>query len=284
MERFVLAQDNNLGYGYSQALEEVKAGKKQNHWIWYIFPQLQRLGTSRRGIYYGIWDRREAASYLNHPVLGKRLREITGVLLSAPQLHPAHIFGERDSLKVKSCMTLFDDISPCDIFGEVLEVFYSGERCSKTQDLLYREKNPILNGPFVYNDVGKIDEVVEKNFLDKSFNILPDKDEYYSLRSNAGSLKAVVLSANFFSDSLISKIDEILAGFDKNNILGTIVYMVNSGADNASLVPISLLQVQRLIKTVSEQASNAKFGVAKNLQTKYAPETQIAITIIVGYF
>lgn len=125
--RFVVAQDS-VWYGFAEALREIEAGKKVSHWIWYIFPQLRGLGHSRRSYYYGLVDREEAEVYLSHPLLGKRLREITVALLHHTDKSAVQIFGGIDALKVKSCMTLFDCISPDDIFAEVLGQFYDGQR------------------------------------------------------------------------------------------------------------------------------------------------------------
>lgn len=284
LERFLIAQDNNLGCGYNHALEEIRAGKKQGHWIWYVFPLLHRLATSRVGIYYGIINREEAVNYLNHPILGARLREITNELLLKSELLPNEIFGERDALKVKSCMSLFDDISPNDIFQHVLDTFYNGERCSHTLELLNTDKNPMLDGPFVYKDQNSIDRVVEENFLDKQFDILLDKDDYYNLRDNARYMKAIALSANFFSDSLISDLVRALCEFEKKNILGTLLYIVNSGKDDISLVSVPMDRFQKFYNMLREQIAAKKFGIVKNFQTKYGPETKITITIIVGYY
>ena len=129
--RFIDAQDDKWD-GYATALSEIKAGRKVSHWIWYIFPQLRGLGHSRMSHYYGIADRQEAEDYLNHPVLGTRLREISEALLTHTDKSAESILGGIDALKVKSCMTLFDCISPDDIFSEVLDSFYNGERDSNS--------------------------------------------------------------------------------------------------------------------------------------------------------
>lgn len=125
--RFVEAQEAKW-MGYDWALAEIANGKKISHWIWYIFPQLRGLGHSRRSHYYGIVDRKEAEEYLAHPILGPRLREITEALLKHTDKTAVDILGGIDAQKVQSCMTLFDCISPNDIFGEVLEQFYNGKR------------------------------------------------------------------------------------------------------------------------------------------------------------
>ena len=135
MERFIEAQERH----YQLALTEVQAGKKQSHWVWYIFPQMRGLGRSYFAHMYGIRDREEAEEYLNHQVLGKRLREITAALLAHEERTAEEIFGDLDAMKVRSCMTLFDIISPEDIFSEVLRRFYSNTRCEITIAMLSKK-------------------------------------------------------------------------------------------------------------------------------------------------
>ena len=132
LERFIEAQKHD----YQLALDEVRAGKKQNHWIWYIFPQMYGLGRSYFAHLYGIRDREEAEAYLNHEILGKRLREITMALLEHDVCSAEAIFGDLDAMKVRSCMTLFDIVSPDDIFDEVLNKFYDSKRCNLTIRML----------------------------------------------------------------------------------------------------------------------------------------------------
>ena len=127
IERFVEAQETPYA-DYQLALSEIVKGRKISHWIWYIFPQLRGLGHSRMSYYYGIADRAEAEAYLNHPILGPRLREISEELLAHTNKSANWIFGDIDAAKVQSCMTLFDCISPNDIFSDVLDSFYNGER------------------------------------------------------------------------------------------------------------------------------------------------------------
>ena len=134
--RFVQAQDE-LFCDYGQAFKEVQEGYKYTHWIWYIFPQLRALGHSRRARYFGISDLDEAVRYMTHPVLSARLREISGALLEHKGSKTAlKIFGEIDSLKVRSCMTLFDAVCPNDVFYEVLNGFYDGQKDTLTVELL----------------------------------------------------------------------------------------------------------------------------------------------------
>lgn len=137
IERFVEAQDSEYS-GYAQALQEMLDGAKHGHWIWYIFPQLRGLGHSGNANFYGIEDLQEAREYLAHPVLGARLREITQVVLDhADDRLAIELMGsDIDMLKLKSSMTLFDKASPNDIFSDVLDAFYDGERCGRTLRLL----------------------------------------------------------------------------------------------------------------------------------------------------
>lgn len=131
LDRFVNAQDSET-YTYADALNEIKEGHKQGHWIWYVFPQIKGLGHSYKSEFYGISSKEEAKVYLEHPILGKRLRDITQALLDCNNPSAFNILGFPDVLKVQSCMTLFDMVSPCDIFNNVLDRYYEGKRCEKT--------------------------------------------------------------------------------------------------------------------------------------------------------
>lgn len=139
INRFIEAQNVPYFGGYKQALEEIKNGKKTNHWIWYIFPQLRCLGRSSTAIYYGIADKSEAQRYLADAVLGQRLREISAALLAHTNKTAEEILGVTDAIKVRSCMTMFDLLSPNDIFGEILDLFYGGERCEITLRVMTAE-------------------------------------------------------------------------------------------------------------------------------------------------
>lgn len=140
MERFIKAQDSGWAT-YSEALSEIKEGHKQGHWIWYVFPQIKGLGHSQNSESYGISGKDEAKAYLEHPVLGKRLRDITKALLECLNPSAYNILGFPDVLKVQSCMTLFDLVSPNDIFNDVLDKYYEGKRCVKTiKRLGFREE------------------------------------------------------------------------------------------------------------------------------------------------
>lgn len=146
--RFVQAQDE-LFCDYGQALKEVQEGYKYTHWIWYIFPQLRALGHSRRAKYFGISDMDEAVRYMKHPVLSARLREISGALLKHKGKKTVQdIFGEIDAVKVRSSMTLFDAVCPNEVFSEVLNAFYDGQKDNLTVELLLawdKDRNSFTN-------------------------------------------------------------------------------------------------------------------------------------------
>lgn len=129
LQRFVSAQANT----YEQALREIQSGHKESHWMWFIFPQLQGLGRSSTSQFYAISGREEAEQYINHPILGSRLREITEELLHLDG-HTAHeIFSSPDDHKLQSCMTLFSAISEeGNIFERVLNKYYNGLPCKRT--------------------------------------------------------------------------------------------------------------------------------------------------------
>ena len=134
LERFLKAQE----YDYEIALSEIKSGQKMSHWMWYIFPQLKELGYSPTAKYYGIVDRKEAEDYLTHPVLGARLREISGELLKLESCDAGYVMGYPDDLKLKSSMTLFLEVGGDQIFQQVLDKFFQGGKDQKTVQLLNR--------------------------------------------------------------------------------------------------------------------------------------------------
>ena len=133
LERFVKAQK----YDYDTALREIRSGRKRSHWMWYIFPQLQGLGYSSTAQYYGIRDLEEAQDYMEHPVLGPRIVEISEALLVLDTSDASAVMGYPDDLKLRSSMTLFELAAPEQpVFGRVLEKYYSGHRDRRTLELL----------------------------------------------------------------------------------------------------------------------------------------------------
>jgi uncharacterized protein (DUF1810 family) len=137
LERFVDAQQRT----YQTALAEVSNGRKQSHWMWFIFPQIQGLGFSETAKYYAIQDPREAAAFLLHPVLGSNLLGICNALLRLQSSNAHEIFGSPDDLKLKSSMTLFTSLNELDpVFEAVLNKFFGGEKDHHTLRILEQLK------------------------------------------------------------------------------------------------------------------------------------------------
>jgi uncharacterized protein (DUF1810 family) len=136
LQRFVDAQEDAAIY--ARALEELRAGRKKSHWIWFVFPQIAGLGQSPMSRAYAIRSLDEARAYLAHPVLGPRLRECCEALLEAdPGASADQILGGIDAIKVRSSMTLFLRADPAQpLFQAVLDRFYSGEPDPATDRLL----------------------------------------------------------------------------------------------------------------------------------------------------
>lgn len=134
LNRYLEAQENN----YQHALSEIKKGRKRSHWMWYIFPQLKGLGFSETSQLYAIKDINEAKEYLNHSILGSRLKEISNELLKLEKTNAYAIFGSPDDLKLKSCMTLFSivDTNDVNVFRKVIEQYYDGNYDQETIKLL----------------------------------------------------------------------------------------------------------------------------------------------------
>ena len=134
LERFIKAQDHT----YEVALNEIKAGRKRSHWIWFIFPQMKGLGFSHMSQFYGIENIDEAREYLANPVLGTRLVEISEALLNLQENDPAVVMGgSPDDMKLQSSMTLFAAVSDDNsVFHRVLDKFFDGKKDTKTLELL----------------------------------------------------------------------------------------------------------------------------------------------------
>lgn len=135
LERFVSAQAS----AYEQALAELRAGLKRSHWIWFIFPQLIGLGRSATAVHFAIASRAEAQAYLEHPVLGARLRECTQAMLAVEGRPLSAILGFPDDLKFRSSMTLFAELSePGSPFHAALAKYCDGRPDPTTVELLER--------------------------------------------------------------------------------------------------------------------------------------------------
>ena len=135
LQRFVKAQ--NHGDIYDRALDELRRGRKQSHWMWYVFPQVAGLGLSPTAQKYAISSLEEAKAYLAHPVLGPRLIACAEVLTSIDSEDPVQVVGALDSLKLRSSMTLFELAAPEEpVFARVLEQYYGGKRDEATLERL----------------------------------------------------------------------------------------------------------------------------------------------------
>lgn len=133
LNRFLQAQSDQ----YEQALSEVKRGRKDSHWMWYLFPQFDGLGKSATSQKYSIKSIAEAKAYLNHPVLGPRLTAIATAALNVEGRSAYEIFGAPDDMKLKSCATLFASVSPNgSVFEQILDKFFQGDRDPETLRLL----------------------------------------------------------------------------------------------------------------------------------------------------
>ena len=133
LNRFVQAQADD----YEQALAEIRSGRKQSHWMWYIFPQFDGLGFSSTSKRYAIKSLAEARAYLDHPVLGPRLLECAEAVLGVEGRSALEIFGSPDNLKLRSCATLFASVSPAgSVFDRLLDKYFHGERDGATLRLL----------------------------------------------------------------------------------------------------------------------------------------------------
>jgi uncharacterized protein (DUF1810 family) len=130
--RFVMAQDRV----FKRVLSELQAGTKMSHWMWFIFPQIRGLGRSPISIEYAISSREEARAYLQHPILGPRLKECTRLVLQIDGRSALEIFGEPDDLKFQSSITLFAQVSSEDIFQRALDKYFDGVPDRLTLDRL----------------------------------------------------------------------------------------------------------------------------------------------------
>jgi uncharacterized protein (DUF1810 family) len=145
LERFVQAQD--AGGTYSRALSELRSGRKVSHWIWFVFPQIEGLGRSATARAYAIASLEEARAYLEHPVLGRRLRKCADALLALETDDPEAVMGGIDAVKLRSSMTLFARANPGeDRFPAVLRKLYGGEEDEATLARLPLQANSDRKG------------------------------------------------------------------------------------------------------------------------------------------
>jgi uncharacterized protein (DUF1810 family) len=133
LERFVEAQSRVM----EQVRSELRQGVKRGHWMWFIFPQIRGLGSSPTAVHFAIASREEAAAYLKHLILGPRLVECTQLAMDVKGRTSQQIFGEIDSMKFHSCMTLFAQVTLKEpIFEEALQKYFDGEPDELTLEIL----------------------------------------------------------------------------------------------------------------------------------------------------
>jgi uncharacterized protein (DUF1810 family) len=133
LRRFVDAQNPVI----DQVRAELRTGRKRSHWMWFVFPQIAGLGISPMARRYAISSRAEAAAYLDHPVLGARLRECTGLVMDLEGRTIEAIFGHPDDLKFRSSMTLFAHAAPDDkIFADAIKKYFPAGFDQATLDRL----------------------------------------------------------------------------------------------------------------------------------------------------
>ena len=135
LDRFVDAQASN----YDDALAELRAGQKQTHWSWYVFPQVRGLGSSPASVRYAIGSIAEATAFLAHPVLGPRLRQCVTAMLAHRGLSAGQILGDIDAQKFRSCLTLFAQVAPSErLFSDALKKYFDGTPDAATLSILGR--------------------------------------------------------------------------------------------------------------------------------------------------
>ena len=136
-ERFVVAQDPLL----AQIHEELRAGRKRTHWMWFVFPQIAGLGHSPTARHFALASRAEAQAYLAHPVLGPRLIDCTGLVNRHAGRSAHEMFGSPDDLKFHSCVTLFARAQPgASVFRDALDTFFGGAPDKLTESILVAER------------------------------------------------------------------------------------------------------------------------------------------------
>jgi uncharacterized protein (DUF1810 family) len=139
LERFIDAQSSM----HDQALDEIRAGGKQSHWMWFIFPQFEGLGSSETSRYFAIKSRAEAEAYLAHQVLGRRILECAQAVLDVQNRSAVEIFGPVDAMKLRSSATLFAAISPPgSLFHQIIDRYFDGWHDDTTLQLMQASERP----------------------------------------------------------------------------------------------------------------------------------------------
>lgn len=131
--RFVAEQD---ALPFDAALAEIRRGRKNGHWIWFVFPQIRGLGRSETSLYFGIDSLAEAEAYVRHQILGPRLLLATEALADNPVKSVIEIVGELDAMKIRSSLTLFKAMGHGKLFGAALQTLFDGVECQSTRAFL----------------------------------------------------------------------------------------------------------------------------------------------------
>jgi uncharacterized protein (DUF1810 family) len=138
LQRFVDAQEDD----YDRALREIRNGRKQSHWMWYIFPQFAGLGMSPTSQLYAIGSLAEASAYLAHPVLGPRLVECADAALAHRDRGALEVFGSPDDMKLRSSATLFAAVSPAgSAFHRIVDQYFGGDPDERTLALIAKSSS-----------------------------------------------------------------------------------------------------------------------------------------------
>lgn len=162
LQRFVQAQQAD----YNIAVQELKAGHKETHWMWYIFPQILGLGKSQSAFRFAIRNKEEAVAYLKHPTLGKRLEECSNIVLNLQKTKITDVFDHTDHLKFKSCMTLFSAVSEGgSVFQKILTKYYHGHSDPQTLEFL----NEVKTAPETPPNEQKANKLRDPEFYVKNY-------------------------------------------------------------------------------------------------------------------
>lgn len=226
LDRFIEAQKET----YELAFNEIKKGRKVNHFMWYIFPQIKGLGQSEISKYYEISDLEEAKEYLNHELLGKNLLELSNLLLELDVTNIKDVFGDIDSMKLKSCMTLFDYISANNVFSSVLDKFFNGKKDDLTI-FICNKMNEIMNIDISsLRENFKTDEEYDALLNDIKVNLPKYKDALYNYYKSIN--EEFPFDKNDFSYKLILVIFLNEYGYSKKIVLKALDNVLLSSITN----------------------------------------------------
>lgn len=271
LDRFLTAQDSFDTY--ETALQEVKQSWKQTHWIWFIFPQIHGLGYSQTSKKYSFVSLLEAKAYFENDILRKRLYEITNALYEQEE-DLLEVFGRTDCIKTLSCMTLFDIISPDDIFSKVIERYYDGRRCENTLEIVKKEKsyyqadsaferNGVWNTPraFMESGICESDALEYEQRLGTILDLLGRGETMLELVEH-------YLWTKDFSSYRVSGVESTVSGY-----LTSLIHEINSETSNEELVQDGVKTIRHLL----DDDANA-FTVAKvfdEFYKKYANNNDV---------